>query len=381
MDLVQKILRETFVGRLMSPAQGFIEAQRARMSEVQGDEADKTAAGWAQWATPGWYVVMCSADLPAGKAVEHRIGGKGLAVYRTASGKPVAIDLYCPHFGGNLAFGKVVGEHIQCPFHNWSYDTTGACVNIPNCPKIPAKAKVQSYPVVERFGCIWLFVGDHKYYDLPTAQSVFGGQVRYGTVKDLGTIRVDCRDVFENFLDVTHAKTIHGYDVKNYQFHGMETSTRTARFSGEVYITSKLKISIKSTLYGTGLFVAAMQGGLYRHPVFWMIGTQPVERLKTRVFLMSCMRPNGKFVRDRLWAKWYSIAHYSGALADLPIWNNKTIQEQPVLCALDIGPIRKFRRYWSELDRIGKTGVEVDAASPFADAERALNEPLTEALS
>jgi phenylpropionate dioxygenase-like ring-hydroxylating dioxygenase large terminal subunit len=303
-------------------------------------------------------VVVRSADLPAGQALEMRIGGKGLAVYRTASGKPVVVDLYCPHFGGNLAFGKVIGEELQCPFHNWRYDTSGVCVHIPDCRKIPPKARIRSYPVVERFGCVWLCVGDHKYYELPTEQEVFGGPVLFGTVRDLGTIRVDCRDVFENFLDVTHAKTIHGYDVKNYKFLGMETAARRARFSGDVFLTSKLKISIQSTLFGTGLFVAAMKGGIYQHPVFWMIGAQPVEPLTTRIFLMSCMRPNGKFLRDRLWAKWYSIAHYSGALADLPIWNNKTIQQQPVLCALDVGPIRKFRRYWSELDQIGKTGVE-----------------------
>jgi 3-ketosteroid 9alpha-monooxygenase subunit A len=379
-DIVQKLLRETFIGRLMSPAQGFIEAQRARMSEVGRDESERTPAGWAKWATPGWYIVMRSVDLPAGQAVEKRIGGKGLAVYRTASGKPVVVDLYCPHFGGNLAFGKIVGERIQCPFHNWQYDTSGVCVHIPDCHKIPPKARVRSYPVVERFGCVWMFVGDHQYYELPTDQEVFGGSVRFGTVRDLGTIRVDCRDVFENFLDVTHAKTIHGYDVKNYKFLGMEAATRRARFSGDVYITSKLKISIQSTLYGTGLFIAAMEGGIYRHPVYWMIGVQPLEALQTRIFLMSCMKPNGNAVTDTLWAKWYALAHYSGALADLPIWNNKTIQEEPVLCALDIGPIRKFRQYWADLDRIGKTGVETAPGGRLVGRDIA-NEALASAES
>src|SRR5689334_16382112 len=49
--------------------------------------------------------------------------------------------------GANLAGGKVVGNHIQCPFHNWEYNGNGSCVHIPytDAP-IPEAAKVKAWP-------------------------------------------------------------------------------------------------------------------------------------------------------------------------------------------------------------------------------------------
>jgi 3-ketosteroid 9alpha-monooxygenase subunit A len=355
---LEKILRQTFVGRLVSPIQGLIEGARAELANIEHDETDLTPGGWAKWVTPGWYFAARSCDLKAGQVTQVRIGGKGLALFRTENGQAVISDLYCPHFGANLGTGKVIGETLQCPFHMWRYDTSGRCVHIPNCTKIPPKAVVKTYPVVERFQVIWLFVGDHRYYELPGEEEVFGGPFLIGGMKDFGSVRVDCRDVYENFLDVTHAKTIHNYDVKNFKLIEMDTSKRRVQQSGEVYLTKKLRIDITSTLYGTGLYVAHMVGAQYLHPAFWIVAVQPVGPLTTRILLTSAMQPRGQLVRDKFWSKWYAFAHIAGAKADIPIWNNKVIQENPVLCASDIGPIRKFRRYWAELDRIGRTGVE-----------------------
>ena len=49
--------------------------------------------------------------------------------------------------GANLAGGKVVGNHVQCPFHHWEYNGEGTCARIPytDAP-IPEAAKVKAWP-------------------------------------------------------------------------------------------------------------------------------------------------------------------------------------------------------------------------------------------
>lgn len=46
------------------------------------------------------------------------------------------MDSYCAHMGGNLAAGgRVIGNCIECPFHGWTFDSTGKCVRIPYAQK------------------------------------------------------------------------------------------------------------------------------------------------------------------------------------------------------------------------------------------------------
>jgi nitrite reductase/ring-hydroxylating ferredoxin subunit len=60
--------------------------------------------------------------------------GENFVAFRTLESKEVFIlDAYCPHMGANLGVGGlVVGDCIECPFHQWKFSgKNGACVNIP----------------------------------------------------------------------------------------------------------------------------------------------------------------------------------------------------------------------------------------------------------
>src|ERR1043165_6107895 len=68
-----------------------------------------------------------TADVPRGRAKAFTVGEKKIALYHTAKGF-FATDNVCPHRGGPLAEGDVIGDEIVCPWHLWSFDVaTGVC--------------------------------------------------------------------------------------------------------------------------------------------------------------------------------------------------------------------------------------------------------------
>ena len=81
--------------------------------------------------------------------------------YRTEDGTPVALEDRCPHRRLPLSMGKLVGDDVlQCHYHGLRFDRTGACVRVPGQDMIPATARVKTYPVVERYKWLWIWMGD-----------------------------------------------------------------------------------------------------------------------------------------------------------------------------------------------------------------------------
>ena len=80
-------------------------------------------------------------DLPVGLGRPFRVGDRLIAVFRTRAGKVFAVDGVCPHKGGPLADGMVVGDQVVCPYHAFRYDgNTGECDQAGAC-------SITTYPV------------------------------------------------------------------------------------------------------------------------------------------------------------------------------------------------------------------------------------------
>jgi NAD(P)H-dependent nitrite reductase small subunit len=79
------------------------------------------------------YMDACSlAELAPGRAKAIDANGRRIALFRTTGGGVFALDNTCPHRGGPLSEGDVIGNEIVCPWHLWGFELdTGRCPGNP----------------------------------------------------------------------------------------------------------------------------------------------------------------------------------------------------------------------------------------------------------
>ena len=91
-----------------------------------------------------------TAELPVGSVRAVHVNGRRLALYRTARGF-FATDSVCPHRGGPLAEGDLLGNEIVCPWHLWSFDVeTGVNPGNPECSVLTHEVRVEGDKILVR---------------------------------------------------------------------------------------------------------------------------------------------------------------------------------------------------------------------------------------
>lgn len=165
-----------------------------------------------------WYACHLSAQITP-KPELVRMLGHDFVLYRDQGGKVVALDNRCPHRGGSLAGGHCEGDRIVCPYHGWAFDSVGACVRIPanrGDARIPRKADIRSYPVEERHGWVWLFVGDLPPAERPPIPPFPEyGQPAWKAIRGTFLWNAHYTRVVENGLDIAHAPFVHSRTFGN----------------------------------------------------------------------------------------------------------------------------------------------------------------------
>ena len=96
----------------------------------------------------------------------------------------------------------------------WYTIAMGTCVKIPGQDHIPSAARVKSYPVVDRHGCIWIWMGDPAAAD--DSQIIdFSEMTRDGWAATRGLTHVSANYllIVDNLLDLSHLATVHNSTV------------------------------------------------------------------------------------------------------------------------------------------------------------------------
>lgn len=110
-----------------------------------------------------WIPFLLSKDVDVdGQTYKVRLLGEDLVAYRDTNGQVGLVDHACPHRGAPMAFARNEDGGVRCIYHGWKFDTTGACREMPAEPADSAmlkKVKITAYPVRERNGVLWAYMG------------------------------------------------------------------------------------------------------------------------------------------------------------------------------------------------------------------------------
>jgi nitrite reductase/ring-hydroxylating ferredoxin subunit len=297
-----------------------------------------------------WYAVAPGRSLGKGGVRELQAFGEKLVLYRTASGEPRIAQRFCPHMGASLANGRVEGEQIACPFHRWQFNGDGRCTCIPYLPesRIPRRAQLRTWPVVEHLGWIWIYNGAAPAYTLPDFPEHHDPD--YGQTFRSQRFDIHPLLILENGCDPQHFKYVHGNDFLRYDVEMTKSGPHELGFD----VQQELRVG-KSTVHLTTSIcyvgASAIFGGCAYDgkPLFRFIAAPlPLGDKRTLFHLLVYPR------RLPWWAAPVNPL-YNAILADkvfrgstddyVPIWKDMNTDYRSVLVA-DDALQQRFRRYY-----------------------------------
>lgn len=151
-----------------------------------------------------WYPVAWSKELKPGKTLAVRFAGEPVVLVRPKDGAAFALENRCAHRQVPLDAGVVTGCALRCCYHGWTYDSSGACIDVPYLGKGKLPNGVKSFPCREQAGLIFIFPGDaakaaDSFPDLSAATDPNYRTRRFGR-------EIACHYSFmhENLMDMNH---------------------------------------------------------------------------------------------------------------------------------------------------------------------------------
>lgn len=157
-----------------------------------------------------WYVAAWSSETVASTPVGLTILGDPIVIYRGDDGRVVALEDRCVHRLAPLSLGRCEGANIRCMYHGLLFNPDGRVIEMPGQDKIPKQAYVRSYPVVDRHGWIWVWMGDINKADealVPPAIGIDSPDFIMGR----GSLdyNAEARLINDNLTDFSHLSFVH----------------------------------------------------------------------------------------------------------------------------------------------------------------------------
>jgi phenylpropionate dioxygenase-like ring-hydroxylating dioxygenase large terminal subunit len=157
-----------------------------------------------------WYVAGWDWEVRRQELFRRVICGEPLVFWRQEDGTPAVLEDRCCHRHMPLSEGKLKGSNVECSYHGLVYDASGACVKVPSQKAIPPSARVRSYPVVERYHWVWVWMGDPALADPALIEDFHWMDDPAWRFKGE---RLDLKGnymlIVENLLDLTHLQFVH----------------------------------------------------------------------------------------------------------------------------------------------------------------------------
>ena len=303
------------------------------------------STGDRSWHLPvpfGWYSAGYSTEFADGEVSSRRYVGRDLVVWREADGTPHVMDAYCPHLGAHLAAGGCVdGDRIVCPFHHWAYDGTGANVDIPYAERTNAKARVRSFPTLERNHMVMFWYHPdpavEPLWEVPELEVV--GDREFDAMDEI-VVGTAWQEIAENAVDGAHFQFVHGTTAPG--------TIAYAEFSG---LTRHQKVDVNyNTKYGP---IEGWQESFTYGPGFGMVhfhivgdaylitSNTPIEADRTHVRFAWTY---GDDEASRMTGSKFAEEVKRQFRQDVPIWEHKRFVPDPALAPSEKA-ITQFRKW------------------------------------
>jgi phthalate 4,5-dioxygenase len=203
-----------------------------------------------------------------------------LVLFRDQLGRLGLVQRNCPHRGVDLSFGRLEDGGLRCPFHGWLFDVDGACLETPAEPAgstFHTRVTIGCYPVVERNGIVWAWMGGGDPPPFPNFDCFVAPPEQVFAFK--GMWECNWVQAHEVGIDPAHAAFLHRFEELDDEEYGMQframvadTGVSVVKLMREVPAAN---ITAESTSYG-----------------FRLRATRDFHGQFTHVRVSNCMFPN-----------------------------------------------------------------------------------------
>jgi len=163
-----------------------------------------------------WYAAAWASEI-GDAPVGRRILDEPVVLFRGGDGKVAALEDRCPHRLVPLSMGTVVNGALQCGYHGMTFGADGQCVRIPGQERIPPRAVVRNYPIAERYGMAWIWMGEAERADpellpeIPHFDDPDWGKITDGYQHHPSNYL----NIVENLMDPSHTTFVHKQTIGN----------------------------------------------------------------------------------------------------------------------------------------------------------------------
>lgn len=182
-----------------------------------------------------WYCIDDARDIKPGELRRFKLADEDIVYFRTEGGELGAMEAYCPHMGANFAYGgKVVGEHVQCPFHGFEFGRDGRCARIPESNGVP---KLRARTLHTRVVMDHLFVWYDFYNRPPTFEMQLWDNPLVPTISEPVRIDAHPQEFGENGADWRHFRFLHhnSFELERSEVDPDNPQCYRTRLVGKIY--------------------------------------------------------------------------------------------------------------------------------------------------
>jgi phenylpropionate dioxygenase-like ring-hydroxylating dioxygenase large terminal subunit len=158
-----------------------------------------------------WYVACLSRELGR-RPVARTVLDVPLALFRAGDGRAAAVLDRCPHRNMPLSLGTQRDGELECRYHGWRFDASGACRAVPGLAGDHdgrVGRPVTVFPTAERDGFVWVVPSLDPPERAEPYRMPHAAESDYTTVRRRLTVAATLHAALENTLDVPHTAYLH----------------------------------------------------------------------------------------------------------------------------------------------------------------------------